>query len=105
MEIVLIPVSTRQGGNSLFAIDELSRLALERCDSARCAVQTMGDAAVRYGFFGSSSTFEKPSLTSASESLAVGDKYGEVYTRPQPSHRSISSGIRSRHLLTCLMCP
>jgi hypothetical protein len=38
----------------------------------------MGDAAVKYGFFGSSSTFEKPSLTSASETLAVGDKYGEV---------------------------
>lgn len=39
--------TTRQ---NIMCIEELSRIGLERCDTARCAVQTMGDLAVRTRF-------------------------------------------------------
>ena len=47
-------------GKPVYALDEyalmhmetLTELALERCDSARCPVKTMGDLATQYGFYG-----------------------------------------------------
>lgn len=62
----------------MFFIDELSKLALERCDSARCAVRTMGDAATQYGFYASSCSWGKDCRGDAAETLAIGDKFGEV---------------------------
>lgn len=67
-----------QGGNQLFAIDELSKLALERCQSARCAIQTMGDLAVEYGYYCGSASAADPKYGDASETLAIADKFGEV---------------------------
>jgi dipeptidase len=38
-------------GKNMFGVDELSRVALERCDTARCAIETMGAIAEEYGFY------------------------------------------------------
>ena len=56
------------GGEALFCVNELSRVAMERCATARCAVETMGDLAVRYGFYGASGSFE-----GGSEALLIAD--------------------------------
>lgn len=42
------------GGQALFCVNELSRLAMERCATARCAVELMGGMAERFGFYGAS---------------------------------------------------
>ncbi|OQS04977.1 peptidase [Thraustotheca clavata] len=69
---------TIPGGQSLLGIGELTNIAMERCDSARCAIQTMGDLAVKYGFYGEySGTPEAPGYDS--EALGITDRYGEVW--------------------------
>jgi dipeptidase len=67
-------------GKNLFGIAELTKVALERCDSARCAVKTMGDLAVEYGFYSEDSGDPAaPGYTSSAEALGIADKYGEVW--------------------------
>ena len=67
-------------GYNMFGIAELSKVALERCDSARCAIQTMGDLAVEYGFYSEDSGDPaSPYYDGTSEALAIADKYGEVW--------------------------
>ncbi|ETW10400.1 hypothetical protein, variant 1 [Aphanomyces invadans] len=67
-------------GYNLFGIAELTKLALERCDSARCAITTMGDAAVKYGFFSEDSgSPHEPGYSDTAEALAISDKYGETW--------------------------
>ena len=41
-----------KGGRALFHMETLTEIALERCDTARCAINTMGDLALQYGFYG-----------------------------------------------------
>ena len=60
------PIGT-PNGTALLCVEELSRLALERCKSASCAVDLMGEMAERYGFW---STL---SISDAGEALTVAD--------------------------------
>ncbi|KAJ0410557.1 hypothetical protein ATCC90586_006581 [Pythium insidiosum] len=67
-------------GYNMFGIAELSKVALERCDSARCAVKTMGALAVEHGFFSEDSGDPaRPGYMNSAESLGIADKYGEVW--------------------------
>jgi len=55
-------------------IEDLSKVGLERCKTARCAVQTMGDVAVELGFYSADSGDPAaPSYSDTSEALVVGD--------------------------------
>ena len=56
------------GGSALLGYMELTRIALERCASAREACQLMGDLAVEHGFAGNTAD-----LMGAAESLSVVD--------------------------------
>ena len=60
------------GGDALFCVNELSRVAMERCATARCAVKLMGHLAVTYGFYGAAGSFE-----GGSETLLIADAEGE----------------------------
>ena len=73
------------GGDALFCVNELSRVAMERCATARCAVETMGALAVEHGFYGAAGSFE-----GGSETLLVGDtEEGWVmHFTPYPANNS-----------------
>ena len=55
-------------GKALFGIEELSKIALERCKSARCAIQTMGDLGQEHGFYA------EPERADSGEALILGDR-------------------------------
>ncbi|CAK4637225.1 hypothetical protein LEN26_014274 [Aphanomyces euteiches] len=64
------------GGENLFSINELTKIALERCDNAKCAIKTMGELAVQYGFYNDfNGNQTHPVYMSSGEALAIGDKY------------------------------
>ena len=68
------------GGANMFGIDALSRIALERCDNARCAIKTMGALAVAHGFYcGDVGSKSDPDYTDAGEALGIVDKNGEAW--------------------------
>ncbi|KAG3100866.1 hypothetical protein PC121_g1578 [Phytophthora cactorum] len=74
------PTDAGPHGYNMFGIGELTKVALERCDSARCAIQVMGDLAVKYGFYSEDSGDPaKPDYVSAAETLGIADRYGEVW--------------------------
>jgi len=61
-------------GYNKAGIEELSKIAMERCATARCAAQTMGDIAVELGFFSSDSGApENPGYSGSSECLTIAD--------------------------------
>ena len=64
--ITALPIA--EGGTALLEARELSSIALERCATARCAVELMGAMAEKYGFYGADSTAGE-----AGEALTVVD--------------------------------
>eukprot|EP00948_MAST-09A_sp_MAST-9A-sp1_P001334 g1334.t1 len=63
---------SKQNGKALLSIDELTRIAMESCRTARCAIQTMGSLAETYGFYGASNNLEEMP-NECGESLVIGD--------------------------------
>jgi len=61
--------SLGHNGTALFSNEELTKIALERCKTARCAIPLMGDMAVNHGgFYG-----EGTDVDTGSETLLIAD--------------------------------
>eukprot|EP00929_Paragymnodinium_shiwhaense_P112589 TRINITY_DN80841_c0_g1_i1.p1 TRINITY_DN80841_c0_g1~~TRINITY_DN80841_c0_g1_i1.p1 ORF type:complete len:588 (+),score=127.48 TRINITY_DN80841_c0_g1_i1:109-1872(+) len=60
--------SLAHNGTALFSNQELTKIALERCKTSRCAIETMGAFALRGGFYG-----EGFDVDTGSENLVVAD--------------------------------
>lgn len=61
-------------GYNRIGIEDLSKIALERCKTARCAVETMGALAVEHGFYSADSGDPAaPSYTDSAEILVLAD--------------------------------
>eukprot|EP00929_Paragymnodinium_shiwhaense_P029198 TRINITY_DN16792_c0_g2_i1.p1 TRINITY_DN16792_c0_g2~~TRINITY_DN16792_c0_g2_i1.p1 ORF type:complete len:663 (+),score=108.45 TRINITY_DN16792_c0_g2_i1:77-1990(+) len=58
----------RENLEALLWIRPLTQLAMERCKTARCAIETMGALAEKYGFYG-----EDPGASGAGEALVIVD--------------------------------
>jgi len=82
-------------GYNKVGIEEMSKIALERCKTARCAAQTMGDIAVEHGFFSSdSATPDKPGYSGSSECLGIADaSTGELWNFHVLTGRNNASAI------------
>jgi len=59
-----------KGGAALFCINELSRIALERCKTVRCAVEEIGRLAVEHGFYGAANALGGEALVLADSTEA-----------------------------------
>lgn len=67
------PVDKPYGFN-LAGIEDLSKIALERCKTARCAIETMGAIAVQHGFYSADGGEpSKPAYDGSSECLLLAD--------------------------------
>lgn len=74
------PIDAGAHGRNLFGIAELTKVALERCKTARCAIKTMGNLAVEYGFYSEDSGDPaKPDYGDSAECLGIADASGEVW--------------------------
>jgi hypothetical protein len=65
-KLMATPLS--EGGNAAMKMETLTELALERCMTARCAVQLIGDMGTKYGFYGGDGNPEE-----AGEALTIAD--------------------------------
>jgi hypothetical protein len=65
------------GGRAMFHMVTLTELALERCATARCAIQLMGDLSTQYGFYGGEWGGDdiESALDEAGEALTISDPF------------------------------
>ena len=64
------------GGKALFHMETLTEIALERCATAKCAIQTMGDLSTTYGFYGDGYDGDLiGGQDEAGEALTISDPY------------------------------
>jgi len=70
----LVGKGIADGGDALFSIGNLMAIAMERCQSARCAIRTMGELGSKYGFYG-----EDPGMGGAGEAVTLVDRSGEAW--------------------------
>eukprot|EP00928_Gymnodinium_smaydae_P029861 TRINITY_DN22371_c0_g1_i2.p1 TRINITY_DN22371_c0_g1~~TRINITY_DN22371_c0_g1_i2.p1 ORF type:complete len:596 (+),score=90.89 TRINITY_DN22371_c0_g1_i2:28-1788(+) len=82
-------------GYNRAGIEDLSKIAMERCSTARCAVETMGEIAVKMGFYSADTGKpEAPAYSGSSECLNVGDASpGEVWVFNVLTGRNNASAI------------
>jgi len=82
-------------GYNRAGIEDLSKIALERCATARCAVETMGAVAVEQGFYSADSGDPaKPDYSDSAEALVVGDAVpGELWIFNVMTGRNNASAI------------
>jgi len=85
----------KPGGYNRVGIEDLSKIALERCETARCAVQTMGSIAVEQGFYSADSGDpQKPAYGGSAEALLIGDAIdGELWIFQVMTGRNNASAI------------
>jgi dipeptidase len=81
-------------GYNKLGIEEMSKIAMERCATARCAVQLMGDLAVEHGFYSADSgNPAHPEYSGTSECLALADSAGELWNFHVLTGRNNASAI------------
>jgi len=73
-EATPFPRGIHRAGSALFTIGNLMAVALERCKTARCAIEMMGNLSMEYGFYG-----EDPGQEGAGEAATIVDSSGEVW--------------------------
>mmetsp|Transcript_91102 Transcript_91102/g.253664 ORF Transcript_91102/g.253664 Transcript_91102/m.253664 type:complete len:663 (+) Transcript_91102:71-2059(+) len=85
----------RPYGYNQAGIEDLSKIAMERCETARCAVETMGAVAVELGFYSADSGEpSNPDFSDSAEALAVADATpGELWIFNVMTGRSNASAI------------
>ena len=77
----LFAAPSYDGGRALLELAELGRIALERCRTAREAIELMGSLAVRYGYFSSEWRASESRPDDFSDARSQG---GETYTIADP---------------------
>jgi len=82
-------------GFNLAGIEDLSKIALERCKTARCAVETMGKISVKHGFYSADGGEPSaPAYSGSSECLLLADgSPGELWIFNVMTGKSNASAI------------
>lgn len=70
----MVNIGRPDGGSALFTVATLMSVALERCTTAICAVETMGQLAEKYGFYG-----EDAGIDGAGEAVTAADADGHAW--------------------------
>lgn len=78
-------------------MNTMMEVAMERCETARCAIQTMGDLATELGFYGSD-----PGADGGGEAVTIADAVSETWVFHVLADDTGTSAIWAAQVLTCL---